>query len=84
MSLSPLTRLAESTLLCAFYTDSIQVPHPLFPKFELHVRTDGEITPKEALLGTCRDLVQDLGQLSKEFTKEYELRKLAGGAQNGH
>lgn len=61
-----------------------KVPHPLFPKFELRVQTDGEITPKEALLATCRDLVNDLSTLSREFTKEYELRKMVSGTQNGH
>ena len=64
-----------------------QVPHPLFPTFELRVQTDGEITPKEALLATCRDLVNDLSTLSREFTKEYELRKMVNGGQmgqNGH
>lgn len=63
---------------------SPQVPHPLFPNFELRVQTDGEITPKEAVLGSCKDLVRELNQLSREFTKEYELRKMVSGTQNGH
>jgi DNA-directed RNA polymerase II subunit RPB11 len=58
-----------------------QVPHPLVPKFELRVQTDGEITPKDALLAACHDLVKDLGILSREFTKEYELRKMVGATQ---
>jgi DNA-directed RNA polymerase II subunit RPB11 len=50
------------------------------------VQTDGEITPKEVVLATCRDIVNDLGTLSREFTKEYELRKMVNGGQmqNGH
>ena len=47
------------------------------------MQTDGEITPKEALLATCADLVAELSHLDREFTKEYELRKMVGGAQNG-
>ncbi|KAF4151173.1 hypothetical protein CNMCM6069_004371 [Aspergillus lentulus] len=58
-----------------------KVPHPLLPKFELRVQTDGEITPKDALLAACHDLVKDLGILSREFTKEYELRKMVGATQ---
>ncbi|GFF33706.1 DNA-directed RNA polymerase II subunit RPB11 [Aspergillus udagawae] len=58
-----------------------QVPHPLVPKFELRVQTDGEVTPKDALLAACHDLVKDLGILSREFTKEYELRKMVGATQ---
>lgn len=53
---------------------------------ELRVQTDGQITPKEAVLAACHDLVKDLGTLSREFTKEYELRKMVGAAgqqQNG-
>lgn len=61
-----------------------QVPHPLFPKFELRVQTDGSLTPKEALLTACRDSVSDLNTLSREFTKEYELRKMVNeGRENG-
>ena len=63
----------------------LQVEHPLFHKFILRVQTDGEITPKEAVLSACKDLVNDLGTLSREFTKEWELRKMvgAGAQQNG-
>jgi DNA-directed RNA polymerase II subunit RPB11 len=55
------------------------VPHPLFAKFELRIQTDGEITPKEALVNSCKALVGDLAILSREFTKEYELRKMVSG-----
>lgn len=60
-----------------------QVPHPLFPTFELRVQTDGEITPKEAVIASCRDLVAELGSLDREFKREYELRKMVGQDQNG-
>ncbi|KIX96026.1 uncharacterized protein Z520_08281 [Fonsecaea multimorphosa CBS 102226] len=60
-----------------------RIPHPLFAKFELRVQTDGEITPKEAVLASSRDLVNDLNVLKTNFTREYELRKMVGGAQNG-
>ncbi|OAL27218.1 hypothetical protein AYO20_09816 [Fonsecaea nubica] len=60
-----------------------RIPHPLFAKFELRVQTDGEITPKEAVLASSRDLVHDLDVLKTNFTREYELRKMVGGAQNG-
>ncbi|MCJ1339978.1 DNA-directed RNA polymerase II core subunit [Bachmanniomyces sp. S44760] len=60
-----------------------KVPHPLFPKFELRVQTDGTINPRAALVQACRDLVNDLGTLSREFTKEWELRKMAGEGANG-
>lgn len=55
-----------------------QVPHPLVSKFELRVQTDGSIAPKQALLSSCHELVKDLGALSREFTKEFELRKMVG------
>jgi DNA-directed RNA polymerase II subunit RPB11 len=62
---------------------SFQVPHPLFPTFDLRVQTDGEITPREAVVAACRDLVRDLSILDQNFTKEYELRKMVGQANNG-
>jgi DNA-directed RNA polymerase II subunit RPB11 len=61
---------------------TITVPHPLFATIELRVQTDGEVTPKEALITCIKGLVSDLGQLSREFTKEFELRKMVQGDGN--
>ena len=55
-----------------------KVPHPLFATFELRVQTDGEITPEKAVIQACTDIVQDLSKLDQEFTKEWELKKIAG------
>ncbi|KAL8713534.1 MAG: hypothetical protein Q9220_002396 [cf. Caloplaca sp. 1 TL-2023] len=60
-----------------------KVPHPLFSKFILRVQTDGTLTPRQALVQACKDLVTDLGLLSREFTKEWELRKMVGEDMNG-
>ncbi|KAI4202894.1 MAG: hypothetical protein LQ350_002265 [Teloschistes chrysophthalmus] len=75
-----------------------KVPHPLFrwvarytlgipnngnSKFILRVQTDGTLTPRQALLQACKDLVTDLGLLSREFTKEWELRKMVGEGVEG-
>ena len=54
-----------------------QVPHPLFATFKLRVQTDGEISPKEAVVGACQELVKELQMLDQEFTKEWELKKIA-------
>jgi len=56
-----------------------KTPHPLFAEFELRVQTDGSITPKNALMKACGETVRDLDQLSREFTKEFELKKLSRG-----
>jgi DNA-directed RNA polymerase II subunit RPB11 len=57
-----------------------QVPHPLTPEFQLRVQTDGEVTPRQAVINASQALIKDLGILSREFTKEYELRKAANAA----
>lgn len=62
-----------------FQTNRNLVPHPLFANFELRVQTDGEISPRDAVVGCCKALVNDLQILSREFTKEYELRKMISG-----
>ncbi len=50
----------------------------------LRVQTDGSITPKEAVVEVCKQLVASLGHLSREFTREYELRRMATvGEQQG-
>jgi DNA-directed RNA polymerase II subunit RPB11 len=54
-----------------------QVPHPLFATFKFRVQTDGEISPKEAVVGACQELVKELQMLDQEFTKEWELKKIA-------
>ncbi|EKD14101.1 uncharacterized protein L3040_007898 [Drepanopeziza brunnea f. sp. 'multigermtubi'] len=56
-----------------------KIPHPLFAKFELRVQTDGTVSPKEALVKCCKELVAEMETLSREFTKEYELRKMVSG-----
>ncbi|OJI87641.1 hypothetical protein ASPTUDRAFT_197076 [Aspergillus tubingensis CBS 134.48] len=74
--------LQSSHVLFAAY----KVPHPLVPNFQLRVQTDGDVTPKDAVIAACHELVRDLGILSREFTKEYELRKMVGATaqqQNG-
>ncbi|MCJ1425061.1 DNA-directed RNA polymerase II core subunit [Sticta canariensis] len=60
-----------------------KVPHPLEAKFILRIQTDGSVTPRAALIQTCRDLVHDLALLNQEFTKEWELRKMVGDASSG-
>lgn len=45
----------------------------------MRVQTDGDLTPKEALVTACKSLVTDLDTLSREFTKEYELRRMVAG-----
>ena len=50
----------------------------LCSKFELRIQTDGTLTPRAALTQTCKDLINDLNILSREFTKEWELRKMVG------
>ncbi|MCJ1366648.1 DNA-directed RNA polymerase II core subunit [Acarospora aff. strigata] len=60
-----------------------KIPHPLFSTFELRVQTDGAVTPRAAVIQACRDLVTDLGVLGREFTKEWELRKMVGEGAGG-
>ncbi|KAI9674483.1 MAG: DNA-directed RNA polymerase II core subunit [Caeruleum heppii] len=60
-----------------------KVPHPLFSSFELRVQTDGTVTPSEAVVIASKAAVQNFAILSREFTKEMELRKMVGGGGNG-
>ena len=47
-------------------------------EFILRIQTDGTIAPRAALMQACQELITDLGILSREFTKEWELRKMVG------
>lgn len=53
-----------------------KVPHPLFATFELRVSTDGSITPKDAVIRCCREIVADLGVLKSSFTTEWLGKKI--------
>lgn len=60
-----------------------KIPHPLFATFELRVQTDGSVSPQDAVIQACADIVQELQSLDQEFTKEWELKKIAGQAGLG-
>lgn len=51
-----------------------------FSDFILRVQTDGTLTPRAAVVHVLKDSVRDLDITSREFTKEYELRKMVGDA----
>ncbi|KAI9792052.1 MAG: DNA-directed RNA polymerase II core subunit [Peltula sp. TS41687] len=55
--------------------------HPLVSSFELRIQTDGTINPRQAVVQTCKELVGNLGELSRHFTREMELYRIAN--QNG-
>ncbi|KAH7132503.1 DNA-directed RNA polymerase [Dendryphion nanum] len=48
-----------------------KVPHPLFATFELRVSTDGSVTPKEAVITACKDIVNELEVLNRSFATEW-------------
>lgn len=45
--------------------------------FLLRVGTDGSVSPKDAVVRCCHDIVATLDKVSREFTKEMELYKIA-------
>ncbi|OAA54297.1 DNA-directed RNA polymerase 2 subunit [Niveomyces insectorum RCEF 264] len=59
-----------------------KVGHPNVAEVLLRVQTDGTITPKEAIVEVCKQLVASLGHLSREFTREYELRRMATAGEH--
>ncbi|CCC10053.1 hypothetical protein SMACR_02632 [Sordaria macrospora] len=69
-----------------------KIAHPNVPEVMIRIQTDGSITPREALVGACKQLVAMYGQLGREFQKELALRQYAdqgeqsgnGGANGGH
>ena len=60
------------------------VAHPNVPELQLRIQTDGVMSPREALVDVCKQLVATLGQLGREFQKEFAFRQIANqGEQNG-
>jgi len=60
-----------------------KVPHPLVPNFDMRVGTDGSISPRDAIVKVCKEVLMDLDVVSREFTKELELHKIARGGASG-
>ncbi|KAI1262543.1 putative DNA-directed RNA polymerase II subunit RPB11a [Xylariaceae sp. FL1019] len=54
-----------------------KVPHPNVPELLIRVQTDGSKTPREVFIDVCKQLIASYGQLAREFTREYELRRMA-------
>ncbi|KAM7196435.1 DNA-directed RNA polymerase, RBP11-like dimerization domain containing protein [Rhypophila sp. PSN 637] len=81
--LSEYLKRADKVLFAAY-----KVAHPNVAEVLLRVQTDGTITPREALISTCKLLVSQLGHTGREFQKELALRQFAdqgdqGGAGDG-
>ncbi|KAI4594862.1 DNA-directed RNA polymerase II core subunit [Pestalotiopsis sp. IQ-011] len=69
--LSEYLKKHPKVLMCGY-----KVAHPNVPEVLLRVQTDGTISPKEALLAVCKQLIAAYGHLAREFTREWELRKM--------
>ncbi len=60
----------------------ILVGHPNVPEVIIRIQTDGSVTPREALVTVCKQLVAMYGQLGREFQKELALRQYADQGEN--
>lgn len=61
----------------AFMYSRAAVAHPNVPEVMIRVQTDGSVTPREIFIDVCKQLVAAYGHLGREFTREYELRRMA-------
>lgn len=46
------------------------------PELFIRCQTNGEITPKEAVVQVIKKLMQMYNRLQQEFTREFELRRV--------
>ncbi|KAH9901946.1 DNA-directed RNA polymerase [Xylariomycetidae sp. FL2044] len=61
-----------------------KVAHPNVPEVMLRLQTDGSVTPREVFIEVCKQLIAAYGQFGREFTREFELRRIAtAGQQDG-
>ena len=58
-----------------------KVPHPLFATFDLRVTTDGSITPKDAVVQCCKDVIADLSKVSMSFNQEWATSQIIAQGQ---
>ncbi|KAJ2904025.1 hypothetical protein MKZ38_008957 [Zalerion maritima] len=60
------------------------VPHPNVPELFIRLQTDGSITPKEAFVQASQRIIGMLGQLDRNFTREFELRRMVSAGDHGN
>ncbi|KAI9772276.1 MAG: DNA-directed RNA polymerase II core subunit [Geoglossum simile] len=62
-----------------------RVPHPLFSTFDIRIQTNGEISPKDALVEACKELINKLKILDLQFKHEFAIKEAmnAKGAAAG-
>lgn len=80
------TRVSQTTCWSGLdFFWQVAVAHPNVPEVLIRVRTDGSVTPREVFIEVCKQLISAYGQLGREFTREYELRRMvaAGEQENG-
>ncbi|KAH7363116.1 DNA-directed RNA polymerase [Plectosphaerella cucumerina] len=53
-----------------------KIAHPNVPELFIRVQTNGDITPKEAVVQVIKKLMQMYNRLQQEFTREFELRRV--------
>lgn len=61
-----------------------KIAHPNVPEVLLRIQTDGTITPREALIESCKQLVAIFGQFGREFQKEFAFRQIADQGEQGN
>ncbi|KAI9859625.1 MAG: DNA-directed RNA polymerase II core subunit [Trichoglossum hirsutum] len=52
-----------------------RVPHPLFSTFDIRIQTNGEISPKDALVEACKELINKLKVLDLQFKHEFAIKE---------
>lgn len=73
-----MTRLNEQSYIeFAAYT----IHHPMIPKMQVRVQTDGSMTPKEAVIKACETLIRDYDIFKTKFTREFEIAKAMKGGE---
>ncbi|KAI1332035.1 DNA-directed RNA polymerase [Xylariaceae sp. FL0255] len=62
-----------------------KIAHPNVPECMIRLQTDGTKTPREIFVDVCKQLIAMYGHLGREFTREFELRRMAdsGEKENG-
>lgn len=69
--------LIPGVIFCGY-----RVPHPLEPRVVIKVQTDGSITPTQAILNGCNNLISQVGQVRNQFRNELQAKGFGGTA--GH
>jgi DNA-directed RNA polymerase II subunit RPB11 len=65
--------VVPGVLFCGY-----RVPHPLEPRTQIKIQTDGSLTPVQALQAGCESVISQIGTVRQQLRNELQAKEAQG------